>query len=202
MRVPTDRPEMTDSDVSACLERVRQRDDGAIRALIGYMYPLVYKIVRSNLSRRGEEEDLVQVVMTKVFKSLDQFAGRVPFKHWVSRIAVNTCLNVIRYEKSRPEIRMADLSEDEASVVENLSISEDHLDTGLGLAARDLVQHLVACLHPKERLLVRLIYLEGLSMEEASVATGWSSGAITMRMMRVRAKMCSRHEHLWKGMEK
>jgi len=193
---------MTDSDVSACLEQVRQRDDGAIRALIAYMYPLVYKIVRSNLSRRGEEEDLVQMVMTKVFKSLDQFAGKVPFKHWVSRIAVNTCLNLIRYEKSRPEIRMADLSENEATVVENLSISDRGVDANLGVAARDLVQHLVACLRPKERLLVRLIYLEGLSIEEASEATGWSSGAITMRMMRAKAKMRSRHEHLWKGMEK
>jgi RNA polymerase sigma factor (sigma-70 family) len=193
---------MTDSDVSACLEQVRQRDDRAIRALITYMYPLVYKIVRSNLSRRGEEEDLVQVVMTKVFKSLDQFAGKVPFKHWVSRIAVNTCLNLIRYEKSRPEVRMADLSEDESAVVEKLSVSDRGVDAGLGMAARDLVQNLVACLRPKERILVRLIYLEGLSIEEASEATGWSSGAITMRMMRAKAKMRSRHEHLWKGMEK
>lgn len=191
---------MTDSDVSACLERVRQRDDAAIRALIGYMYPLVYKIVRSNLSRRGEEEDLVQMVMTKVFKSLDQFAGKVPFKHWVSRIAVNTSLNIIRYEKSRPEVRMADLSEDEASVVANLATGGG-VDAGMGVAARDLVQHLVACLKPKERLLVRLIYLEGLSMDEASEATGWSAGAITMRMMRAKAKMRSRHEHLWKGTE-
>jgi RNA polymerase sigma-70 factor (ECF subfamily) len=190
---------MTDSDVSACLERVRQRDEVATRALITYVYPLIYKIVRSNVSRRGEEEDLVQAVLTKVFKSLDQFLGRVPFRHWVSRIAVNTCMSLIRYEKNRPEVRMADLSEEEAAVVQNLSISAEKLDSSLGLAARDLVQHLVACLGAKDRLLIRLIYLEGLTLEAASEVTGWSRGAVTMRVQRAKAKMRARHEILRKG---
>jgi RNA polymerase sigma factor (sigma-70 family) len=191
---------MTDSDVSACLERVRQRDEEAIRALITYMYPLVYKIVRSNISRRGEEEDMVQTILTKIFQSLDQFSARAPFKHWVSRIAVNTCLSLIRYEKSRPEVRMADLSEEEAMVVQNLSVSDEKLDSSLGLAARDLVQHLAASLRPKERLLIRLIYLEGLTIEAVSESTGWSHGAIAMRVSRARARMRSRHQALWKGM--
>jgi RNA polymerase sigma-70 factor (ECF subfamily) len=190
---------MTDSDVSACLERVRQRDEAAIRALINYMYPMVYKIVRSNASRRGDEEDLVQTVLTKVFKNLGQFSGRVPFSHWVSRIAVNTSLNLIRYEKSRPEIRMADLSEEESAVVQNLSAIDEALDVRLGMAARDLVQHLVAGLRPRDRLLIRLIYLEGLSVEAASETTGWSQGAIAMRLHRAKMKLRARHETLLKG---
>src|SRR5258708_17988675 len=108
---------MTDPEVSACLERVRQGDEADIRVIVTYMYPLVYKIVRSNVSRQGIEEDMVQTILAKVFKSLHQFSGQVPFKHWVSRIAVNTCVNLIRYEKSRPAVRLADLSEQEAMVV-------------------------------------------------------------------------------------
>jgi RNA polymerase sigma factor (sigma-70 family) len=197
--VSQDCPETTDPDLSACLERVRQGDEAAIRTLITSMYPLIYKLVRSNLSRRGEEEDLVQTVLTKVFRNLDQFSGRVPFHHWVSRIAVNTCLNLIRYEKSRPEVRMADLSEDEATVVQNLAVEGAELDSSLGLAARDLVQHLVSCLRPKDRLLVRLIYLENLSYEETAEATGWSAPAIAMRISRAKVKMRARHEQLLKG---
>jgi DNA-directed RNA polymerase specialized sigma24 family protein len=79
-------PEMTDSDVSACLEKVRQGDEEAIRALVRYMYPTIYRLVRSNLPRRNVEEDLVQTVLIKVFKHLPQFSDRVPFSHWVSRI--------------------------------------------------------------------------------------------------------------------
>jgi RNA polymerase sigma-70 factor (ECF subfamily) len=187
---------MTDSDVSACLDQVRQGDETASRALIRYMYPLVYKLVRSNSSRRDQEEDLVQAVLIKAFKGLSQFSGQVPFKHWVSRIAVNTCLNLLRYEKSRHEVRLSDLSPEEAYVVESLAVSDDYLDLRMGAAARDLVQYLVSSLKPKERLLVRLIYLEGLSIGEASQSTGWSAGAVTMCISRAKAKMRKRHEAL------
>ena len=187
---------MTDSDVSACLERVRQGDESATRALIQYMYPLIYKLVRSNSSRRDEEEDLVQKVLITAFKGLHQFSGQVPFKHWVSRIAVNSCPNLIRYERSRPEVRLSDLSLEEAHVVEALAVSDENLDLHLGSAARDLVQHLVSCLDPKDRLLIRLIYMEGFTIEEASQSTGWSVGAITMRVSRAKAKMRKRHEAL------
>jgi RNA polymerase sigma-70 factor (ECF subfamily) len=197
--VAEDSPELTDAGVSACLEQVRQGDEAASRTLIRYMYPLVLKIVRSNRPRRGDEEDLVQTVMAKVFKSLGQFAGVVPFRHWVSRIAVNTCMNAFRYETRRPELRMADLSEEEASVVQNLNATDEKLDAGLGLAARDLVQHLVACLAPKDRMLVRLLYLEGFSVDEASAATGWSRGAIQMRISRAKLRMRTAHAHLLEG---
>ncbi len=193
---------MTDSEVSACLERVRQRDEGAIHALIAHMHPLVYKIARSNLSRRGEEADLVQTIMAKVFSNLDQFAGRVPFKHWVSRIAVNTCLDLVRYEKRRPEVRLADLGEEEARIVENLATSEEGLDASLGFAARDLVQQLVACLQPIDRILVRLLYLEGFTAEEAGSATNLSPEVVATRVSRAKAKMRDRHTHLLKGIDR
>jgi RNA polymerase sigma-70 factor (ECF subfamily) len=193
-----DCPEMADADVSVCLVRVRQGDETAIRALIQYMYPLVYKLVRANLPRPGEEEDLVQMVLVRVFKGLDQFSGQVPFKHWVSRVAVNTCLNVIRHAKRRPEIRMSDLSKEEERVVQALSVSGQDFDRELGLAARDLVQNLILGLKPKEQLLVRLVYLEGFSIKEASLSTGWSMGAITMRLSRAKSKMKRRYEVLSK----
>ncbi len=196
MEVAQNCPELTDSDVSACLERVRQGDESATRALIQYMYPLIYKLVRSNSSRRDEEEDLVQKVLVNAFKGLHQFSGHVPFKHWVSRIAVNTCLNLIRYEKSRPEVRLSDLSPEEAYVVESLAASDEDLDLHLGSAARDLVQYLVSCLNPRDRLLIRLVYIEGFTIAEASQYTGWSAGAITMRISRAKAKMRKRHEAL------
>ena len=194
--VTLDCPEITDSEVSACLTQMRQGDEGALRALIQYMYPLVYKLVRSNLPHRSDAEDLVQVVLLNVFKGVDQFSGQVPFKHWVSRVAVNTCLNAIRHEKRRPEVRMADLSDEEEAVVQALATSNEKLESTLGMAAKDLVQELVAYLRPKERLLIRLIYLEGLSFEEASQSTGWSVGAITMRVSRAKALMRKRYEAL------
>jgi len=62
------------------------------------------------------------MIFIKVFQKLSQFSGKVPLEHWVSRVAVNTCLNQIESEKVRPELRNADLSEEERAVVENLAL--------------------------------------------------------------------------------
>src|SRR6202045_2998085 len=100
-------------DMQACLERGRQRDDDAARALFHHLYPLVIKVVRSHLPRRMSEEDLTQTVFMKVFANLDQYSAKAPLEHWVSRIAVNTCIKALRAEKVRPELRWADLSKEE-----------------------------------------------------------------------------------------
>ena len=118
---------MDDSDASALVKAALQNDDEAARALVRQLYPLVAKIVRSHRARRTAEEDLCQMIFIKVFQKLSQFSGNVPLEHWVSRVAVNTCLNQIESEKVRPEVRHADLSVEEQAVVENLASSSDEL---------------------------------------------------------------------------
>src|SRR5579862_6683215 len=107
-----------DFDVDDCLARVRLRDQEAARSLVEYLYPLVSGIVRRKLPRGAAEEDLMQEIFLKMFEKLDQYRGEVPLNHWVSRIAVNRCLNAIRSQRSRPEWRMADLSEDQQEALE------------------------------------------------------------------------------------
>src|SRR5437660_9695566 len=108
-------------DMAACLERVRQRDEDAARALVRELYPLVMKIVRSHLPRRTDEEDLAQMVFAKIFAHVGQYSGAVPFEHWVSRVAVNTCLNQLRSEKCRSRLRWADLKQEEAEALEEMA---------------------------------------------------------------------------------
>src|SRR6184192_1083772 len=133
---------MDDSDASALVEAALQHDDEAARALVRQLYPLVAKVVRAHRPRRTAEEDLCQMIFIKVFQKLSQFSGKVPLEHWVSRIAVNTCLNQIEAEKARPELRYADLSEEEQAVVENLAVSSDELAPDKCLASRQLVEQI------------------------------------------------------------
>ena len=81
-------------------------------------------------------------------------------------------------------------------MVEALATSDEKPEPALGLAARELVQRLVARLKPLDRLLIRLVYLEGLSVEEASQSTGYSLGAVAMRISRAKAKMRKVHDVL------
>ncbi len=189
---------MTDAEVNDRLERGRKGDEQAVLELFHYMYPHVAKLVYANLPPKEQAEDLIQKACVKVITHLHQFSGKVPFLHWVSRIAVNTCLNQIRHEKHRPELRLADLSEEEASVVEHLATATDELDASDRVAASELVEKLLQGLRPNDRLLMRLMYLEGHGVAEISGLTGWSGTTIKVRAFRARAQMRKRYAMLMK----
>src|SRR5947209_19807775 len=180
---------MADLDAAELVQAALRHDDEAARQLVRRLFPLVAKMVRSHRPRRTSEEDLCQMIFIKIFQKLSQFSGKVPLEHWVSRIAVNTCLNQIESEKVRPELRHADLSEEEQAVVENLAASSEELAPDRQLASRQLVEHLLQMLKPVERVVIDLLYLQGRSVEEIHEITGVSVVAIKMRAFRARQRM-------------
>jgi RNA polymerase sigma-70 factor (ECF subfamily) len=186
-----------DFNIADCLARVREQDQEAARSLVEYLYPMVIRIVRNNLPRRAAEEDLAQDVFVKVFTKLDQFKGEVPFEHWVSRIAVNHCVNALRAQKARPEWRMADLSEEQAAALDAVTEDTEGDPHPSHLAgARELVEKLLAVLDPKDQLLIRLLEIDDLSIDEVRRQTGWSATYIRVRAFRARRKLNKRFRNL------
>ena len=124
-----------------------------------------------------------------MFQNLDQFRAQVPFEHWLSRIAINTCLNQIKSEKSRAEVRWADLSAEQAEVLETLATKDDAVDSSHAVAARDLVERLLQCLAAPDRLLISLLYLDGHTGLEVQKITGWNHALIRIRAYRARTRL-------------
>ncbi|MDR1011821.1 MAG: sigma-70 family RNA polymerase sigma factor [Opitutaceae bacterium] len=176
-------------DIARCLERVRARDQQAARELVEHLYPLVIRIVRSHLPRRVPEEDLAQEVFMKMFTRLDQYQGTMPLPHWVSRIAVTTCIDHLRAQKRRPEFRWADLSETEAGVLDNVITNENDISAGDALAARELIHKLLAQLKPEDRMVIQMLDLEQKTLAEISALTGWNTTLIKVRAFRARRKL-------------
>ena len=185
-------------DLVACLERVRASDQVAARELVEHLHPLVIRIVRAHLPRRVAEEDLAQEVFMKVFTRLGQFQGAVPFPHWVSRIAVTTCIDHLRAQKRRPEFRWADLSENEADMLDAVLTSENDVSVNDALAARELVAKLLEQLKPADRLVIQMLDLEQKTLLEISQLTGWSTSLIKVRAFRARRKLQKLFEQLQK----
>jgi RNA polymerase sigma-70 factor (ECF subfamily) len=143
------------------------------RTLIERLYPLVISIVRAHRSRRLAEEDLAQEVFIKMLSNLSQYEVRegVPFEHWVSRLAVRVCLDALRSEQRRPELRLADLSEAEAAWVQYFNASETDPPDTTPAEARETVEMLLAQLPPKDRVIISLLDLEQRSVKAISELT-------------------------------
>jgi len=185
-----------DFDIDDCVARVRLRDQDAACALVEYLYPLVSGIVRRKLPRAVAEEDLVQEIFLKVFEKLDQYKGEVPLNHWVSRIAVNRCLNAIRSQKSRPEWRMADLPEEQQAVLEPGSVGVEQAHPAHAIGSRELVERILETLSPEDSVIMRMLEIEDLSVAEVERATGRSARYIRVRAFRARQKLHRRFGRL------
>ena len=186
----------TAPDYEGWISAVREGDQGAARSLVDALFPLVIKIVRAHLPRRTAEEDLAQEVFLKMFTRLDQYRGLMPFPHWVSRIAVTTCIDQLRHQKRRPELRWADLSETEAEVLDATMTDADGADETDALAARELIGRLMEQLDPKDRLVLQMLDLEQKSVAEISEETGFGHSAIKVRAFRARKKLRKLFEKL------
>jgi RNA polymerase sigma-70 factor (ECF subfamily) len=117
---------------------------------------------------------------------------------WLTRIATNTCLNMVRSAKRRPELTLADLTEDENhwlntnagdSEVESQSV-EDRV------IASDLADRLLGTLPPEDQVALLMIDGESASVKEVAEATGWSESKVKVRAFRARRKLRETMEKL------
>jgi len=185
-------------DYVSCLERVRGGDQIAARELVDALYPVVIRIVRARRPRRVLEEDLAQDIFLKMFSRLEQYQGQVPFPHWVSRIAVTTCIDQLRAQWRWLELRWADLSENEAAALDAVITSDDSGGAPDALAAHELVHTLLDQLPERDRLVLQLLDLEQKTLIEIRELTGWNLTLIKVRAFRARRKLQKLFETLQK----
>jgi RNA polymerase sigma-70 factor (ECF subfamily) len=174
-----------------CLERARRDDQDAACLLVERLHPLVIRIVRRHLPRRVAEEDLAQEIFVKMFSRLGQYEVRdgIPFEHWVSRLAVRTCLDALRAEARRPEARWSDLPEEHAAWLEFMLADGKPPPGDSASSAREIVELLLSQLPPDDRFVINLLDIEGKSVKEISQIAGWSVPLVKVRAFRARRKL-------------
>jgi len=187
-------PELLENEDDAMMPiwvaRVAAGDQAAARELVDRLQPRVLRIVRVRKPRGMAEEDLTQEVFMKMFARLGQYQGDAPFAHWVSRIAVTTCLDHGRAQQRRPELRWADLAEWESAFLERVTDDRGGRRPGDLLATRELVEKLLGRLKTDDRRVIVLFELEQRTIAEICEETGWAFEFAKMRLFRARRKLC------------
>jgi RNA polymerase sigma-70 factor (ECF subfamily) len=176
-------------DLAECLRRWGAGDESAAEEIIRQLYPVISRIVRTHLPKRDHEDDLIQEILMKTFSRLHQYKADAPLSHWVSRLALTTCLDRLRAQKIRPELRWTDLTPDDIDAFDRATLAHQTRDAGETIQARDLVNKLLSTLPAEDRSLILMVDLEGRSLEEIVEQTGWSLSKIKMRLFRVRGQL-------------
>jgi RNA polymerase sigma-70 factor (ECF subfamily) len=170
----------------------RGGDESAFAEIMRRYSPRVFRVAGRFFRRREQAEEAAQEVFLKAFTQLDSYEGRGSFEGWLTRIATNTCLNLLRSAGRRPELTISDLTDDESTWLDNQlagEAGERQRSVERGVVAADLAERVLGTMSPDDRLVLTLIDGEDASVKEVAEETGWSESKVKVRAFRARRRM-------------
>ncbi len=151
----------------------------------------LYKRILLITRNREDAEDALQDTFIRAFRSLPSFEGRAKFSSWLTRIAINSGLMLIRRRRSRPETSLEQQSEvgcdspcfdvrDSAMSPEQLCEQEERYRS---------IMRAVERLDPKLRAPICIWISQERSMEEMARDLGISVASVKARLHRARKRL-------------
>ncbi len=175
-------------------EIVRQVIDGNVNAFEHLMLryeDVVLKIVKRHVPY-SEVEETVQDAFVRAYQSLPTFKGKGGFGQWISSIAVRTCYDYWRRAYRSREVPISSLTQNHREWLEKVLSDESERpddQEGMGGEAGEFLEWALGKLAPGERMVLELVYLEGLSGKEAADLLGCSVASVKVRSFRSRKKL-------------
>jgi RNA polymerase sigma-70 factor (ECF subfamily) len=143
---------------------------------------------------REDAEDVVQQSLQKAFVHLHQFEGKSSFSTWLTRIAINEALILLRKSRGLREALISDSTEgEEAQFVREIPDSGPSPEDNY--AQRERRRILFAALNElphRTRRAIQLRELDERSTEETARIMGISVGAVKARVFHGRRKLRER----------
>src|SRR3989441_1367856 len=164
-------------------------DKEAFEELIRRHQHRVFAVAGGILRRREDVEDIAQQVFVKAYFSLKRFDQRAAFSTWLYKITVNECWDLLRKKKVRPLVYEADLSEEQARMIEASEEKGSKApDISERLEARQRVERLLEGLDERDRLMLILKEVEGFSIEEIAEVLELNANTVKVRLFRARRR--------------
>jgi len=168
---------------AALIERARAGDEAAFRALVTRFEPVVAGTVIGMLGRGQDAEDVGQETFVRFWRSLDRFRGDASAGTYLTRIAMNLSLNVL---KRRQRMRRwfggsepPDTPDPAGGPAAGLERSE----------TAELVDAAIRTLPPAFRSVVVLRLVQGLSTAETARVLDVPTGTVLSRLARAQQKL-------------
>ena len=180
------------------VDEARQGSEPAFEEIVHRHSARVFSVASRFFRRRAQVEEVAQEVFLKAYTELGSFEGRGSFEGWLTRIATNLCLNMVRTAKARSEFLVSDLTDSELEWIDRqMAAGSRRIPTAEDAAvAADLAERLLSEMSEEDRLALLMIDGEQLSIKEVIDATGWSESKVKSRTFRARKRMREAVERL------
>ena len=146
-------------------------------------FRLVYRITNN----RDDAEDVVQDAWMKAYVHLQRFNGEAKFSTWLTRIAINSALMILRRKRAHPENAMEFADGESWQKWEIADQSRDIEKLYEEHCRAERLRQAISCLRPSLRSVVEIYHLNDISVHETASIAGISIAAAKSRLLRARA---------------
>lgn len=129
----------------------------------------LYYIARSVLNNDEDCKDAIQNAILKAYKNLDTLREETFFKTWITRILLNECYNIHKWNKK---------------LVSYEEYMEQKYEDGQVACSEVYIE--IQNLEEKYRVPFVLHYVEGFSLQEVAKLLKTTEAAVKMRLLRAR----------------
>ncbi len=176
------RDDLSQDDVELC-RRAREGDRDAFGELVLRHQRRIWAVCRQYLGP-DEADSATQDTFLKAWTRLGSFDGRAKFGTWLTRIAINTCLDRIR-SAGRRGTRVGDDPDGGPGFLERLP--DPAVDPERRAQTRQAVERLArieAALPEKQRRIFRLRFYAEMGLDEIAGALGVHVGTVKTQLHR------------------
>ena len=159
----------SDEELSALLQNP-ERQHKAFELVVRQYSEQLYWIIRRMVLTHDDADDVLQNTFLKAWNGLANFHGDSKLSTWLSRIAINESVDILRRQKAH-----ATLSADEDMSVANSLMADSYFD---GDQTQALLQEAISRLPDVQRTVFQLRYFEDMKYSEMSCLLNTSEGSL------------------------
>jgi RNA polymerase sigma-70 factor, ECF subfamily len=151
----------------------------------------LYRTAYAVLRNKADAEDAVQNSLCNAFINLRSFKGRSSFATWLTRIAINSALMILRKNRNARGVSIEALDEnDKISLIHQIPDPSPNPElTFMECERRKILSQAICALRPGIRAVVEFGQLQDLSLKETARALGISVEAAKGRLFHARAAL-------------
>lgn len=185
---PSRSSEGKETSVRLLVERARVGDERAFRNLMSDHEDALYALARRYLGSHHDADDVLQDAFVKIFQNLDGLSSPEAFYSWCRRIVVNTALDHIRRRRRCVEIEEDGLAAASVSSPRVFAPPDRRVEEREFIAC---LERALRSLPPRQREVVVLHDVEGLSTEEVAVRCDCPPATVRSNLFYGREKLRS-----------
>lgn len=145
---------------------------------------IIHKICNIYFFNRKEKDDYFQEIIIELWRAFPNFQGQSKFSTWMYRVALNTAIDLLRKEKTQPQLmsltrQLFDL--------QDTQIKEDS-------TRQDILYRAINLLSEVEKAII-ILYLEDYSYKEIAEIAGISETYTGVKINRIKTELQKKLNH-------